>query len=998
MNKAYSRINFENLPSHATPLSATNLNIMDKALDDIDDRVVELHDDLTMLDLQLTGNKIVNFMPPNLASTSHDIMVDSDNTIRFNPSSRAAFLTSKDIYKSTFVALAIWNADMDWEHITMFSFNYGNPEEEVSLVYDSDRNIYYAVLPECESSDNEGKIAILIEASSELNTTDYTNTMRLCPFACIEDAVESTDIIDDWYIRECPYIESNSELTNDVADIKKEITEAERDITSIHKWTHTDPYLYKLSGDDAVYDKLIGCSFGVNQLVQNGNFADTSNWTVGNATLNVSSNEATLTATGSGNAYLAHTFSPIINHIYYMAATMKCTSGAVDMQVGNAYKIYSDISSNYTQYAKLLKPTGTNPANYYFTGNNCSNGDIFNIKNAQLIDLTLMFGTEIADKAYTMEQATAGSGIAWLKSYGFDFSKYEPYNPGSLQSVKTSGKKVVGFNQWDEETRNGLYIDGVFTAAPSYIANKNIIPILPNTQYYIHIRAAAGRSLYFYDRNGNYINRQEYYSDTVFTTPANAYYMNFNLGSLYGSTYNHDICINISDTSKNGTYEPYTSTTYSLGNDDLRGILQLSNNKLVYNGDIKTSDGMINRKYGIVDLGSVSDWVYVAPTEQKPIPQFYPASSMSGIGSSVSTNCVCSIYVADEDSVGSRTKDKTCCLFNNRVYICDSAYSDATTFKTALQNSNAQLVYEKATPTTEQSTPFTNPQIVYSDGTEEYIDTRDVPIPVGHESEYIDIPEWMENKYFNDVRRQASEGENTKQIVNIINSRTRENITNRLGDLPKAVAEQNLEKYGYKIGDYFERVDGNRTYTYIIADYNTFKGTLTPYCLTTNHIGIVVDTKVTSQWYSGDASSVGYNGSTLHTYLKGTVLDNIKSDFIALFGGSTGLEHLLSHSKLLTTALANWGWQANQYISALSEVQTIGSVVWGANGYQTGEASKKLELFDKYKWTELFESRYPWLRDLYTSTSACFLYDRGNELDGGVTNGNIYVIGLINFY
>ena len=223
---------------------------------------------------------------------------------------------------------------------------------------------------------------------------------------------------------------------------------------------------------------------------------------------------------------------------------------------------------------------------------------------------------------------------------------------------------------------------------------------------------------------------------------------------------------------------------------------------------------------------------------------------------------------------------------------------------------------------------------------------------------------------------------------------TRNNITSRLSNLSQAVAEQNLGKYGYKIGDYFVGASG---YNYILADYNTFKGTSTPYCLTTNHIGIVVDTKATSKWHTEDAANVGYNGSTLHTYLKGTVLDNIKTDFIGLFGGSTGLEHLLPHSKLLTTALANWGWQANQYISALSEVQTIGSVVWGANGYQTGEASKKLELFDKYKWTELFESRYPWLRDLYTSSYACYLNGDGYAAISGVAL-SLHVVGLINFY
>lgn len=241
--------------------------------------------------------------------------------------------------------------------------------------------------------------------------------------------------------------------------------------------------------------------------------------------------------------------------------------------------------------------------------------------------------------------------------------------------------------------------------------------------------------------------------------------------------------------------------------------------------------------------------------------------------------------------------------------------------------------------------------------------------------------------------------ETGKEIANAIlslskSNRIRTNITSNLTNLPQAVLEQNLEKYGYKIGDYFTGASG---YTYILADYNTFKGKSTSYCITSNHLGIVVDTHTTSQWHSGDASSVGYNGSTLHTYLKGTVMNNIKADMIVLFGGSTGLEHLLPHSKLLTTALANWGWQVNQYISALSEIQAIGSMVWSANGYQTGEAAKKLEIFNKYKWTEIFEDRYPWLRDMQSASNACILDYRGYASCVGVAYAGC-VVGLINFY
>ena len=76
-----------------------------------------------------------------------------------------------------------------------------------------------------------------------------------------------------------------------------------------------------------------------------------------------------------------------------------------------------------------------------------------------------------------------------------------------------------------------------------------------------------------------------------------------------------------------------------------------------------------------------------------------------------------------------------------RIIIRDTAYTDATTFKTAM--SGVYLVYELATPTEETATGFTSPQVVDADGTEQYVDygvaqsTRDVAIPVGHETDYF---------------------------------------------------------------------------------------------------------------------------------------------------------------------------------------------------------------------------------------------------------------------
>lgn len=232
-----------------------------------------------------------------------------------------------------------------------------------------------------------------------------------------------------------------------------------------------------------------------------------------------------------------------------------------------------------------------------------------------------------------------------------------------------------------------------------------------------------------------------------------------------------------------------------------------------------------------------------------------------------------------------------------------------------------------------------------------------------------------------------------------INRRTRNNISSNLTDLPAAVSEQNLAKYGYTVGDYF---DGPSGYTYILSDMNPFKGTVTPYCINANHLGLIVNTHTTSQWHTESAANVGYAGSTIQAYLASTVLDTIKSDMIALFGGSTGLEHLYSHSKLFTTALASWAWSADQYISALTCTQIDAGSQWTANGYQEGEASKSLELFRKYKWTEIFGGEYLWLRNISnydnTASYACRAHADGYLGGRDSVTGAGYAVGLIIFH
>ena len=91
----------------------------------------------------------------------------------------------------------------------------------------------------------------------------------------------------------------------------------------------------------------------------------------------------------------------------------------------------------------------------------------------------------------------------------------------------------------------------------------------------------------------------------------------------------------------------------------------------------------------------------------------------------------------------SQLNDKTVSLYwqasgtGSVIYVLDASKDSMTAdqFKAAMDG--IQFVYELATPTTESADYYTSPQTVSNWGTEEFVTTMDIPIPVGHETDYI---------------------------------------------------------------------------------------------------------------------------------------------------------------------------------------------------------------------------------------------------------------------
>jgi len=270
-----------------------------------------------------------------------------------------------------------------------------------------------------------------------------------------------------------------------------------------------------------------------------------------------------------------------------------------------------------------------------------------------------------------------------------------------------------------------------------------------------------------------------------------------------------------------------------------------------------------------------------------------------------------------------------------------------------------------------------------------------------------------------------------KTVVDRILSRSPRDITSDIqadngASLFQAISEQNLEKYGYKIGDYFKS-PSNRTLTeetyssgtvtqtdksvkikYTLADMDTYYGGYNSYAVVnTHHVGVVVDSGVNRQWAAAALTSGGYESSKLHTFLKGTthttknyaLMYAIQQDFTALFGGYSS--HLLANNKLFETysgTAFSWAWAdtapaQSQLITALTEAEVYGFSIWGGDDvvtdrYHLGEAVKHLELFRRYRFNQILgdENAHMWLRGLATASAACFAFGAGlagiNDVSG----------------
>lgn len=285
-----------------------------------------------------------------------------------------------------------------------------------------------------------------------------------------------------------------------------------------------------------------------------------------------------------------------------------------------------------------------------------------------VFDITLMFGSTIADYIYGLGSASC---VAWFRNL-FPSASY-PYDAGSLLSVKTSASTMVGANLLDS---TNIFQGNFENYGQAYTYNvvTGFIRVLPNTRYYERKRFQTSGCyvrLYKADKT-TYTSINKYVSsDFDFTTDADTAYVRLmwyrEPGITPSDVINADCCLNVYDASINGTYQPYCVGSYAFDSSvELRGLLKLdTQNNLFYDGDEYVTSGTVTRKYE------------------------YRA------------------YQIGDESLANAITDGT------------------------------HTVVKLSTPTTENATPYIEHQACFPNGTERFVDGRNVEMPVEAVTEYV---------------------------------------------------------------------------------------------------------------------------------------------------------------------------------------------------------------------------------------------------------------------
>lgn len=310
--------------------------------------------------------------------------------------------------------------------------------------------------------------------------------------------------------------------------------------------------------------------------------------------------------------------------------------------------------------------------------------------------ITHKFETD-SETAYQKTVPT-GAKLMSVKSIG----GHSEVIDGEIVSAGTEEIVEQGKNSWDEVWGIGSIntSSGNDEGSKEAIYSKSYTPIIPNSTY-IFVYAGSDKienvKTRFYDHNKKYIgyndnNGQIVYPNRAFITPLNAFYVRFTLPPMYGNVYKNDIAL-IAGSS--GDYSPFHQTGYP--------IPEAIRNLPGYGWSAGTAKNYVdyeNKRYvqcvDSVDLGTLT-WT---KGESVSFKTHQLAGQKPSKSYDIAPNIFCSKYLTktQNDLWGKLSVTGISATSNvgGYIYVNDTSYTDATTFKQTM--SGIMLYYELATP------------------------------------------------------------------------------------------------------------------------------------------------------------------------------------------------------------------------------------------------------------------------------------------------------------
>ncbi|MBO7735146.1 MAG: hypothetical protein J6S67_21460 [Methanobrevibacter sp.] len=122
-------------------------------------------------------------------------------------------------------------------------------------------------------------------------------------------------------------------------------------------------------------------------------------------------------------------------------------------------------------------------------------------------------------------------------------------------------------------------------------------------------------------------------------------------------------------------------------------IINIPFGQTVAKGTLDVLSGVLAVEWSGIDLYTLTDWSYIA--NYNCFSATVPNIKQALIGPERLTGILSSNYKISDTYQLANMPNESCLRYTNKVYIKDTRYTDATSFKTALQNENAQLIYER---------------------------------------------------------------------------------------------------------------------------------------------------------------------------------------------------------------------------------------------------------------------------------------------------------------